>query len=106
MGELQPNQPKKITKIKLLTFINNKSINLSKLVASITSNPSKILGINKGSLEKGSDADICIVDINSPWVVDKSKLKSKSKNTPIESRKLQGQVLKTFIKGEIAYERI
>ena len=89
-----------------LELVHNKSINLSKLVASITSNPSKILGINKGSLEKGSDADICVVDINSPWVVDKSKLKSKSKNTPIESRKLQGQVLKTFIKGEIAYERI
>ena len=89
-----------------LELVHNKSIKLSKLVACITSNPSKILGINKGSLEKGSDADICVVDINSPWVVDKSKLKSKSKNTPIENRKLQGQVLKTFIKGEIAYERI
>ena len=67
---------------------------------------SKILGIDKGTLEKGKDADLCIVDTNKPWVVDKSKLRSKSKNTPIENRKLQGQVSKTFIKGEIAYERI
>ena len=36
----------------------------------------------------------------------KNKLKSKSKNTPIENRKLQGQILKTFVKGEVAYERI
>ena len=45
-------------------------------------------------------------DINKPWVVNKDKLKSKSKNTPIEDRKLQGQVLKTFVKGEMAFERV
>ena len=89
-----------------LELFHNKSIKLSKLIASITSNPAKILSIDKGSLQKGKDADLCIVDINKPWVVDKNKLKSKSKNTPIENRKLQGQVLKTFIKGEIAYEKI
>ena len=89
-----------------IELFHNKSIKIKKLIASITSNPSKILGINKGSLEKGKDADLCIFDLNKPWVVDKNKLKSKSKNTPIENRKLQGQVLKTFIKGEIAYEKI
>ena len=36
----------------------------------------------------------------------KNKLKSKSKNTPIENRKMQGQILKTFVKGEVAYERV
>jgi len=90
----------------VLELFHNKSVKLSKLIASITSNPAKILDLDKGNLKKGSDADFCIVDINKSWVVDKSKLKSKSKNTPIEDRKLQGQVLKTFIKGEVAYERI
>jgi len=89
-----------------LELFHNKSIKLNKLIASITSNPSKILGINKGSLQKGSDADLCVIDINKPWVVDKNKLESKSKNTPIENRKLQGQVLKTFVKGQMSYERI
>jgi len=89
-----------------LELFHNKSIKLNNLIASMTSNPSKILGIDKGTLQKGKDADLCIVDTNKPWVVDKNKLKSKSKNTPIENRKLQGQVSKTFIKGEIAYERI
>ena len=89
-----------------LELFHNKSIKLNNLIASMTSNPSKILGIDKGTLEKGKDADLCIVDTNKPRVVDKSKLRSKSKNTPIENRKLQGQVSKTFIKGEIAYERI
>ena len=89
-----------------LELFHSKSIKLDKLVASLTSNPAKILGINKGNLEVGNDADLCVIDINKPWVVKQSELKSKSKNTPIENRKLQGQVLKTFMKGEIAYERI
>tara|TARA_Y100000590_G_scaffold445395_1_gene577472 strand:+ start:426 stop:1718 length:1293 start_codon:yes stop_codon:yes gene_type:complete len=89
-----------------LELFHNKSVNINKLIKSITSNPAKILGINKGSLDKGYDADLCVLDLNKSWTVDKNKLKSKSKNTPIENRKLQGQVLKTFIKGELAYERI
>jgi len=89
-----------------LELYNNKSIKLDKLIAAITSNPAKILAIDKGSLEKGKDADLCIFDLSKSWSVDKNCLKSKSKNTSIENRKLQGQVIKTFIKGELSYERI
>jgi len=89
-----------------LELFHNKSVKLVKLIASITSNPAKILGINKGSLGIGNEADLCVFDINKPWVVNKDKLKSKSKNTPIEDRKLQGQVLKTFVNGEMAFERV
>jgi len=89
-----------------LELFHNKSVKLMKLIASITSNPAKILGVNKGNLEKGNEADLCVFDINKPWIVNKDILKSKSKNTPIEDRKLQGQVLKTFVKGEMAFERV
>jgi len=88
-----------------LELFHNKSIRLNKLIAALTCNPAKILNINKGSLNKGADADLCIFDINKPWIVNKENIKSKSKNTPIEDRKLQGQVLKTFVKGELVHER-
>jgi dihydroorotase len=88
-----------------LELHHNKSININKLIASMTSNPAKILEIDKGSLSIGSDADLCILDIDKPWIVKKSELKSKSKNTPIENRKLQGQVVMTFVNGEIAFNR-
>ena len=88
-----------------LELFHNGSLKLNKIIASITSNPAKILGIDKGSLQIGRDADLCVVDINKPWVVNKADLLSKSKNTPIEDRKLQGQIIKTFVKGEIAFER-
>jgi len=88
-----------------LELFHNNSVKLEKLIASMTSNPAKILEINKGSLDLGNDSDLCVLDIKKPWVVKKSDLKSKSKNTPIEDRKLQGQVIKTFVNGEIVFER-
>ena len=89
-----------------LELFHNKSIKIEKLISTMTSNPAKILGINKGSLDIGADADLCLLDINKPWVVKKIDLKSKSKNTPIEDRKLQGQVIKTFVKGQMVFNRI
>ena len=88
-----------------LELFHNGSVKLQKLIASMTSNPAKILRIDKGSLDVGSDADLCLLNINEPWVVKQNELKSKSKNTPIENRKLQGRVSTTFVKGEIAFER-
>ena len=60
----------------------------------------KILNINKGNLPIGNDADLCIVDIEKPWVVKKENLISKSKNTSIEDKKLQGKVTNTVVKGQ------
>jgi dihydroorotase len=54
----------------------------------LTSNPAKILNINKGNLSIGNEADFCIVDIDKPWVVKKENLISKSKNTSIEDKKI------------------
>ena len=73
---------------------------LETIIKALTSSPAKILKINKGNLSIGNDADFCIVDINKPWVVRKEKLISKSKNTPIEDKKLQGKVMNTFVNGE------
>ena len=83
-----------------LELFHNGSIKLFKIIELLTSNPAKILKINKGNLSIDNDADFCIVDINKPWIVKKEKLISKSKNTSIENKKLQGKVLNTFIKGE------
>ena len=67
-------------------------------------NPSKILKINKGTLKIGSDADICIFDLETPWIINADLLKSKSKNTAVENRKVQGKVLMTFLNGELAFK--
>ena len=83
-----------------LELFHNGSVKLSKIIRTLTCNPAKILKINKGNLSIGNDADFCILDINKPWIVKKEELKSKSKNTSIDDRKLQGKVISTFVKGE------
>ena len=82
-----------------LELFHNDSIKLSKIIKLLTSNPAKILKINKGNLSIGNDADFCIVDLYKPWIVKKEKMISKSKNTCIEDKKLQGQVINTFVRG-------
>jgi len=86
-----------------LELYHNGSLPLKKIIETITSNPAKILKIDKGTLKKGSDADLCIFDLNQPWKVDVLKLKSKSKNAAIENRKLQGKVVMTYLKGESVF---
>ena len=83
-----------------LELFHNDSLKLNKIIKALTSNPAKILKINKGNLSVGNDADFCIVDIYKPWIVKKETLISKSKNTSIEDKKLQGKVTNTFVKGE------
>ena len=83
-----------------LELFHNGSVKLFKLIELLTNNPAKILKINKGNLSVGNDADFCIVDIYKPWIVKKEKIISKSKNTCIEEKKLQGLVTNTFVKGE------
>ena len=87
-----------------LELYHNGSLPLKKIIETITCNPAKILKINKGTLKKGSDADLCIFDLEQPWKVDVSKLKSKSKNAAIENRKLQGKVMMTYLKGESVFD--
>ena len=82
-----------------LELYHNGSVKLETIIQALTSNPAKILRINKGNLSIGNDADFCIVDLYKPWVVKKENMYSKSKNTCIEDKRIQGLVTNTFVKG-------
>ena len=53
----------------VLELFHNESLKLPKIIQCLTSNPAKILKIDKGSLSIGNDADFCIVDLFKPWIV-------------------------------------
>ncbi len=75
-------------------------VSMSKLVEKMCLNPSKLLGINKGTLEPGSSADITIVDTDELFTVDTSKFVSKAKNSPFGEFKLYGLVWGTIVNGK------
>jgi dihydroorotase len=65
--------------------------------------PARILGIQKGRLIQGADADITILRPDAEWVVEKSDIRSKSKNSPFIGRTLKGRIEHTILGGEIVY---
>lgn len=78
-------------------------IDLKKLSMIMSSNPARIMGINKGRLEVGYDADLVLVDIDKRIIVDSSSFQSKGRNTPFDGMEFFGQVEMTIKAGEIKY---
>jgi dihydroorotase len=74
------------------------------LVKKLALNPAKILGIHKGTLGAGADADIVVVAPDKVWQVEKTNLISKSKNSCFLGRRLYGVVECTICDGKIAYK--
>jgi dihydroorotase len=82
-------------------LVNEGVLTLSELIEKMSVNPSRILGINKGSLGEGKSADITIIDPKKEWTVDVSKLYSKSKNSPYDGWVLYGKPEYVIVGGEI-----
>lgn len=75
---------------------------LSKLMSA---NPARILGLNKGLLQAGYDADLTLVDPDEKWTVNSELFYSKGKATPFEGKTLTGSVKGLFIDGRLVLER-
>jgi len=73
-------------------------------IRKLTVNPARILGINKGTLKVGADADVTIIDPSRRWTVDVSEFKSKSKNSPFGGWELTGRAVTTIVGGKVRYQ--
>ena len=87
-----------------LRLFHNDEIGLLPLLKAMTSNPAKLLGLPCGRLEKGAPADLILVDLGQPWVVDKAQIRARSKNSPFDESKMQGRVLLTMVAGKPVYQ--
>ena len=87
-----------------LRLVDEGVLSLDGAVAKLSTNPSRILGLNKGTLSKGSRADITIFDSKREFVVEKAALRSKAHNTPFDGWKLKGVVELTIVGGRIVYQ--
>jgi dihydroorotase len=76
-------------------------LTLSQLVEKMSLNPSRILGLKKGTLEKDADADVVIVDMDKDVTVDSERFISKGKNTPFNGMKLKGMPVATVCRDKI-----
>ena len=86
-----------------LRLVHAGDVSLPLLLAAMTINPARILGLPQGRLEKGAPADLIRFDPDEPFVVDAAALHSRSKNTPFEDARLQGRVKLTLVAGETVH---
>jgi dihydroorotase len=74
-----------------------------KLIELMTVRPAKIIGVDKGTLGKGRQGDVTIIDPNAEYVINVNKFRSKSRNCPYNGWTVKGRVEKTIVGGEIRF---
>ncbi len=79
-------------------------IDWPELIRLMTQNPANIIGIDKGTLGKGKQADITIINPDLEYEIDVNTFRSKSRNCPYNGWKVKGKVEKTIVGGEIRFE--
>lgn len=87
-----------------LRLYHSDELSLLPLLKAMTQNPAQLLGLETGRLEKGAIADVILVDLDQPWVLNKDLLHSRSKNSVFDEARLQGRVLRTIVAGKTVYE--
>ncbi len=78
-------------------------IDMKRLSELMSARPGELMGVKKGRIKRGYDADLVLVDSKREIKVDSSKFLSKSKNTPFEGKKLYGQIQMTIKDGKVRY---
>ena len=86
-----------------LELVHGGHISLLDLLAKMTINPARLLGLDTGTLAPGTPADLVLIELDVPWRLSEPGLKSKSKNTPFDGRPVQGRVARTVVGGETVF---
>jgi dihydroorotase len=77
---------------------------LSRIVELFTAGPARVVDLRgRGTLLRGSVADVTLFDPKKRWTFDAAKSRSKSRNTPFDGWQLTGKVIATIVGGRIAY---
>lgn len=87
----------------LLSLYHDERIALVDLIRAVTLAPAELLGLRGGRIAPGAPADLVLCDIDAPIIIDAARLLSKSKNSPFDGRRLQGQVLMTVVDGRVVH---
>ncbi|KAB7740189.1 amidohydrolase family protein [Parvibaculum sedimenti] len=86
-----------------LALVHDGDVPLTRLLGALTFAPADLLGLQTGRLAAGLPADLVLIDMGMPWVVESARLRSTSKNTPFEDRRVQGRALRTMVGGRTVY---
>ncbi len=90
--------------LSLTTLVAPGLLTLNQAIAKLTSEPARVLKLQKGRIVEGGDADLTILDPSREWSVDASGFASKSRNTPFHGWRLKGGPVATLVAGKVVWE--
>jgi dihydroorotase len=88
----------------LLGLVHDGTLPLARFIDALTAAPAAVVGLTAPTIREGSAADLTLLDSEAPSVIDPTRFRSKSQNTPFRGRKVKGRVLATLVDGHFAYE--
>jgi dihydroorotase len=86
-----------------LKLVHEGRLTLMQAIEKLTLQPARILNLPKGRLEVGADADLTLIDLEREMIVDVSRFRSKSRNSPFQGWKLRGMAVMTIVGGKVVY---
>jgi dihydroorotase len=89
----------------VLELVRRGALTPLQLIASLSWNPARVLGLALGRLERGAAADLVLLDPARRWLYDPAEGFSKSRNSPWAGRELEGRVLATWVGGRLVYQQ-
>jgi dihydroorotase len=89
-----------------LRLVDEGVLPLGDAIAQLTWGPARVLGLAKGTLQVGADADVTLIDTQTEYVVDRREFRSKSRNSPFHGWTLKGRAVMTIRAGTIVHSRM
>jgi dihydroorotase len=86
-----------------LRLVQEGHLTLMEAIEKLTLKPAHLLGLDKGRLKVGADADLTLIDLAREQTVEVSQFKSKSRNSPFQGWRLKGFAILTIVAGRIVY---
>jgi dihydroorotase len=82
-----------------LNLVRDGHVSMNRLMALLSANPARILGVKAGSFATGHAADIIFIDPDTPWRVDSGRMAAAAGNTPFDRMPVQGRVRRVMKGG-------
>ena len=90
-----------------LTLHKKENIALEVLIAAMTINPARLLGLASSGIKKDSAADFVLCDMERTWILDVTQpdaLHSQSQNAALDGRTFYGKPVATLSQGEVVFD--
>jgi dihydroorotase len=87
----------------MLALVRAGTLSMSQLVATMSSIPARLWKLPTGSLRPGSSGDVVVFDEHERWMACAENLVSRSDNSPLRDKELQGRVKLTLVGGDERY---